>query len=158
SRPLEGGEGRRAHVAVGEDDRRAHAALDGDDTAAQARALTGGPRALRRSGRRLVDLHLDAEILAHDILEVPAGGLEHLQPAVLPVANAGEPGRAAPAGPRLRAAPLEMESAVLGEGLPVPDFLDRRVVDVREEFCGAERNVLPAQGDTAKGVDVEPFE
>src|SRR5207247_9514446 len=107
-----------------------------------------GPRPpLRSSGRRLVDLHLDAQILAHDVLEMPAGGLEHLEPAVRPVANAGEPRRAAAAGPGLRASSLEVQPAVLGEGLAVPDLLDRDVVDVRKELGRAERDVLPAQGD-----------
>src|SRR5216684_3729975 len=36
----------------------------------------------------LVDLHLDAQVALHHFLEVVAGGLEHLEPAVLPVAHA----------------------------------------------------------------------
>src|SRR6266545_7679771 len=45
------------------------------------------------SGRRfrLVDLHLDAEILSHDLFQVVSRLLEHLQPPVLPVANSREP-------------------------------------------------------------------
>src|SRR5580765_4937368 len=116
-----------------------------------------GP-ALRSSGRRLVNLHLDAQILAHDVLEMPGGSLEHLEPAVLPVANAGEPRRAAAARPRLRTSSLEVQPALLGEGLAVPDLLDRHVVDVPKELGGAERDVLPAQGHPPEGVHVEPLE
>src|SRR6266702_206926 len=108
-------------------------------------ALVTG-RGVDHAGRSPVDLHLDTQILAHDILEMSGRRLEHLQPAMLPVANAGEPCRAAAARPRLGAPALEVKPAVLGEGLAVPDLLDRHVVDVREELGRPERDVLPAQG------------
>src|SRR6266567_847068 len=75
----------------------------------------------------LVDLHLDAQVALHDFLEVVAGGLEHFEPPVLPVADAGEPRRAAAAGPGLGAPSLEMEPSVLVERLAAPDVADARV-------------------------------
>ena len=64
--------------------------------------------------------------------------LEHLQPAVIPVADAGKPGRAAAARPCLGAASLEVQPPVPVEPLALPDLLDRHVVGVRERAprCG----------------------
>src|SRR6267143_4828381 len=106
----------------------------------------------------LVDLHLDAQVALHHFLEVVAGGLEHLEPAVLPVAHAGKPRRAAAAGPRLGPAALEMEAPVLGERLAEPDVAEARVPGIGEELRGAEGDVLTAEGDPAEGIHIEALE
>src|SRR5262245_54403915 len=51
-----------------------------------------------------------------------------------------------------------MQPAVPVEALALPDLFDRHVVGVREEIGGPERNVLSAQGNPPKRVDIEPFE
>ena len=87
-----------------------------------------------------------------------AGGLEHFEPPVLPVADTGEPRRAAAAGPGLGAPSLEMEPPVLVERLAAPDVADARVPGIGEELRGAEGDVLAAQGDPAERVDVQALE
>src|SRR6266699_3835100 len=106
----------------------------------------------------LVDLHLDAQVALHHFLEVVAGGLEHLEPAVLPVAHAGKPRRAAAAGPRLGPAALEMEAPVLSERLAEPDVAEARVPGIGEELRGAEGDVLTAEGDPAESIHIEALE
>src|SRR6266850_2044135 len=106
----------------------------------------------------LVDLHLDAQVALHHFLEVVAGGLEHLEPAVLPIAHAGQPRRAAAAGPGLGPAAFEMEAPVLGERLAEPDVAEARVPRIGEELRGAEGDVLAAESDAAEGVHVEALE
>src|SRR2546430_3862659 len=106
----------------------------------------------------LVDLPLDAQVALHHFLEVVAGGLEHLEPAVLPVAHARKPRRAASAGPGLGAATLEMETPVLGERLPEPDVAEARVPGIGEELRCPEGDVLAAQSDAAERVHVEALE
>src|SRR5262245_20832665 len=106
----------------------------------------------------LEDLHLDAQVALHYFLEVVAGGLEHLEPPVLPVADAGEPRRAAAAGPGLGAPSLEMEPPVLVERLAAPDVADARVPGIGEELRCAEGDVLAAQRDPAERVHIEALE
>src|SRR5215218_7814928 len=61
------------------------------------------PRAAATSGfcreivLRLVDLDVLAKVLAHHFLHMIARGLEHLEPAVFPVADTRQPRRAATA-------------------------------------------------------------
>src|SRR6266446_7351319 len=106
----------------------------------------------------LVDLHLDAQIALHHFLEVVAGGLEHFEPPVLPVADAGEPRRAASAGPGLGATALEMEPPVLVERLAAPDVADARVPGIGEELRRAEGDILATQRDPAERVHVQALE
>src|SRR5512132_1804748 len=121
---------------------------------ARRRPDPGGPA----SCLRLVDIHLYAQVTLHDFPEMVARGLEHLQPAVLPVPDAGEPRRAPPARPCLRPATRQMKTPVLVEGVAPPDVADARLPDIGEELRCAERDVLTAEGDAAQGVHVEPLE
>src|SRR5438105_1882142 len=97
------------------------------------RALSiGGSIAWSAIGLRLEDLHFRAEVFLHDLAYVIARLLQHLQPAVFPVANPREPGRAAAARKRLGAASLEMHAAVPVEALALPDLRNRDIVRIRK--------------------------
>src|SRR5262245_61179263 len=80
-----------------------------------------------RDGGRLVHLDLDAQILSHDFLDVVTGAFQPPKPAVVPVADTGEPCGASAAGPRFGAPALEVEPPVPVESLTLPDVPDRRL-------------------------------
>src|SRR5712692_11385351 len=82
----------------------------------------------------LEDLYLRAEVSHHDVLEMVTGRLENTQPAVLPIPDARQPGRAAAAGPALRTTPLEVHAAVPVKHLALPDVLDRSVLGIWEQL------------------------
>lgn len=72
----------------------------------------------------LVNLHFDAEVLAHHLLEMVAGLPENFQPAMLPIAYAGKPGRTSSTREALRAASLEMHFAIPIKHLAAPNFFN----------------------------------
>src|SRR5262249_2827851 len=82
------------------------------------------PTPLQGSGRGLVDVDFDPEVAPHDLLQSFARRIQHLQPTIVPVANAGQPGRAAPAGPRLPSVSGQTLQTIATEQLPPPDLLD----------------------------------
>src|SRR5882672_5114962 len=90
----------------------------------RSRSLPGG----RHVVMGLVDLDVDPEVLLHHFLDVIAGRLEHLQPAVLPVADACQPGRTTPARPGFSALSFEMQLPVPVEPLALPDLFQARIV------------------------------
>src|SRR5262249_8769346 len=122
------------------------------------------PRGTRRRSlhlrrcRRLIDVDVHTDVSSHDFAHVVARALQHLEPAVLPVAHAGQPRGAAATGPRLGALPLEVEASIPVEPFALPDGLDGRVVQIGEPGGGPERYVLTAESNPAEGIDVEPLE
>src|SRR5215510_38490 len=110
------------------------------------------------SYRGPVDLHFDTQVALHDLAQMVARGLEDLQPAVLPVADAGQPCRAAPARPRRGTSALQVQAPVLIEGVAAPDVAEARLPHVWKELGCTERDVLTTQRDPAERVDVEPLE
>src|SRR5438034_7136407 len=107
---------------------------------------------------RLVYLNLDAQILSHYLFEMVARLLKNFQPAVLPIAYAGKPGRTSTTRETFGAAAVEVHLAIPIEHLAAPDFLDGDFVRVRKEFRRPERNVLTAERNAAERIHIEAFE
>jgi hypothetical protein len=85
-----------------------------------------------------INFHFDAEIFAHNLLEVIARSSQDFEPAVFPIAYAGKPGRTTATGKTLSAAPFEVHFSVPIEHLTAPNIFDRSVVSVREELGRAK--------------------
>ena len=104
--------------------------------------------------RGLIDLDVHAEVLLHDFLDVVARRLQHLQPAMIPIAHTREPGRTAAARPRFGTLALKVQLPVPVKPFALPDLLETDVVDVGKQVRGLERDVLAAQRDAAERIDV----
>jgi hypothetical protein len=83
-----------------------------------------------QSYRRFENLHLDADILSHNLSEVISRRAQNFQPAVFPVANTREPRRTATARKTLRTASGNMHPAIPIEHVALPDLLDRDVISI----------------------------
>src|SRR4029453_6423747 len=91
-------------------------------------------------------------------LQVVARFPEHLQPAVIPVADAGKPGGTAAAGGRPGAPAGGAHPSVPVETFALPDLLDGDLIGVGKQLGRPERNVLAAERDAAERIDIQPFE
>src|SRR5690349_7479623 len=102
-----------------------------------------------------VDLNLDSEIFAQDLFKMVARFFQHFQPAVLPIANTGEPGGTSAAREALSATALEVHLAVPVENVALPDVLNRLVVRVRKKLGSAKRDILTAKRNSSQGIDIQ---